>query len=55
LVLSPIPFEVENAIAKLTNYKSPSCDKIPTGLLQAVEILRSEGHQIFNSVCNKEE
>jgi hypothetical protein len=42
------PFEVENAIAKLENYKSPGSDHILVEMIQANgEILRSE---ILNSL-----
>jgi hypothetical protein len=35
LVLEPSPFEVEIAIAKLKEYKSPGSDQIPAELIQA--------------------
>jgi hypothetical protein len=35
LVLEHSPFEVEIAIAKLKNYKSPGNDQIPAELMQA--------------------
>ncbi|PNF32825.1 hypothetical protein B7P43_G04341 [Cryptotermes secundus] len=35
LIPDPTPFEVESAIAKLKQYKSPGCDQIPAELIQA--------------------
>jgi hypothetical protein len=48
--------EVEIAIAKLKNYKSPGSDQIPAELIQAGgEILLSAIQKLINSVWNKEE
>jgi hypothetical protein len=52
----PSLLEVEIAIAKLQNYKSPGSDQIPAELIQAGgEILLSAIHKLNNSVWNKEE
>jgi hypothetical protein len=48
LVSGPSRLEVEIAIAKLKNYKSPGSDPIPAELIQA-------GGKILLSVWNKEE
>jgi hypothetical protein len=46
LLPDPSPFEVEIAIAKLKNYKSPGSDQIPAELIQVRgEILRSKIHK----------
>jgi hypothetical protein len=51
LVLGPSRLEVEIAIAKLKNYKSPGSDQIPAKLIQAGgEILLSAIHKLINSV-----
>jgi hypothetical protein len=56
LVPGPSRLEVEIAIAKLKEYKSPSSDQILTELIQAGgEILLSANHKLINSVWNKEE
>jgi hypothetical protein len=55
IVPDPSPFEVEIAIRKLVRNKSPSSNQIPAELIQAGgETLRSEIHQLINSICNKE-
>jgi hypothetical protein len=56
LVHGPSRLEVEVAIAKLKNYKSPGSDQILAELIQAEdEILLSAIHKLINSVWNKEE
>jgi hypothetical protein len=56
LVPDPSRFEVETAIAKLKNYKSPGSDQIPAELIQAGgEILLSAIHKLINSVWIKKE
>jgi hypothetical protein len=53
LVPCPSRLEVEIAIAKLKNYKSPGSDQIPTELIQAGgEILLPAIHKLINSVWN---
>jgi hypothetical protein len=53
LIPSPSRLEVEIAIAKLKNYKSPGSDQIPAELIQAGgEILLSAIHKLINSVWN---
>jgi hypothetical protein len=48
--------DIEIAIAKLTNNKSPGSDQIPAELIQAGgEILLYAIHKLINSVWNKEE
>jgi hypothetical protein len=48
--------EVEIAIAKLKNYKSPGSDQIPAELIQAGgEILLTKIQKVINSVWNKED
>jgi hypothetical protein len=48
--------EAEIAIAKITKYKSPGSDQIPTVLIQAGgETLWSEIHKIVHYIRNKEE
>jgi hypothetical protein len=55
LVRGPSRLEVENAIAKLKNYKSPGCDQIPAELIRAGgEKLLSAIHKLVNSVWNNE-
>jgi hypothetical protein len=50
------PFDVEIVIEKLRRYKSPGSDEIPAELIQAGgEILRSETHELIDSISNKEE
>jgi hypothetical protein len=56
LVPGPRRLEVEFAIAKFKNYKSPGSVQIPAELIQAGgEILLCAIHKLINSVCNKEE
>jgi hypothetical protein len=48
--------DVEIAIAKLKNYKSPGNDRILAELIQAGgETLLSAIHKLINSIWNKEE
>jgi hypothetical protein len=55
-VPGPSRLEVEIAIAKLTNYKSPGSDQIPAELIQAGgKILLSAIHKLINFIWNKEE
>jgi hypothetical protein len=57
-LLEPGPslLEVEIAVAKLKQYKSPGSDEILVELIQAGgEILLSVIHKLINSVWNKEE
>jgi hypothetical protein len=56
LVPEPSAFEVELAIEKLKNHKSPSNDQIPAELIKAVgRTIRCDIHKLINSVWNKEE
>jgi hypothetical protein len=56
LVPGPSHLEVEIAIAKLKEYKSPDSVQIPAELIQAGgEILVSVIHKFINSILNKEE
>jgi hypothetical protein len=56
LVPGPSRLEVEIAIAKMKEYKSPGNDQILTELIQAGgETLLSEIHKFIYSVWNKEE
>jgi hypothetical protein len=56
LVPGPSRLEVETAIAKLNNYKSPGSYEIAAELIQAGgKILLSEIHKLINSVWNKGE
>ena len=56
LVPEPSAFEVELAIEKLKNYKSPSIDQIPEELIKAGDrTIRCEIHKLIISVWNKEE
>jgi hypothetical protein len=56
LVPDSSPFEVEIVIPNLKIYKSPGGDQIPPELVQAGgEILRSEIHNLINSISSKEE
>jgi hypothetical protein len=56
LVPGPSHLEVEIAIAKLKEYKSPGSDQIPAELIRAGgEMLLSLIHNIINSILNKEE
>jgi hypothetical protein len=55
LVLYPILFEVEIAIAQFKRYKSSVSDQILAELIQAGgEIVHSKTHKPINSICNKE-
>jgi hypothetical protein len=52
----PSASEVEVAIGKLKNYKSPGVDQIPAELIQAGgETLRSEIHKLIRLIWNKDE
>jgi hypothetical protein len=56
LVPGPSCLEVEIAISKLKEYKSPGSDYIPAELIQAGdEMLLSVFHKLINCVWNKEE
>ena len=56
LVPEPSAFEVELAIEKLKNYKSPSIDQIPEELIKAGDrTIRCEIHKLIISIWNKEE
>jgi hypothetical protein len=56
LVLCPSYLEVDIAIPKLKNYKSPGSDNIMAELFQARnETLLSVIHKLITSICNKEE
>jgi hypothetical protein len=56
LVPKPNFVEVEIAIGKLKNYKSPGTDQIPTELIKAGgEILYSGIHRLICFLWNKEE
>jgi hypothetical protein len=56
LVPGPSRLEVEIAIAKLENYKSPGSDQIPAELIQAGgEMLLSAINKLIHSVWNEEE
>jgi hypothetical protein len=56
LVPEPSLVEVEIAIGKLKNYKSPGTDQILTELIKAGgEMLCSEIHKLICSIWNKEE
>jgi hypothetical protein len=56
LVPGPSRLEVEIAIAKLKDCKSPGSDQIPAELIQAGgEMLLSAIHKLINSIRNKEE
>jgi hypothetical protein len=51
----PLVPEVEIVIAKLKKHKSPGCDKIPAGLIQAGgEILHFKIHKLINPIWNME-
>ena len=55
-MLEPSAFEVELAIEKLKNHKSPGIDQIPAELIKAVgRIIRSEIRILIISTWNKEE
>jgi hypothetical protein len=56
VVLVPSPSEVEIAIAKFKNYKSPGSDQIPAEVMQAGgETIKSEINKLINSIWSKEE
>ena len=56
LVSETIVFEVELAIQKLKNHKSPGIDQIPTELIKAGRMtIRCEIHKLIISIWNKEE
>jgi hypothetical protein len=56
LLPKPNASEVEVAIGRIKNYKSPCIDQISTILIQAGgETLRSEIHKLIKLVWNKEE
>jgi hypothetical protein len=56
LVPEPSLFEVEIAIAKFKNYKSPGSDQIQAELIQAGgETRRSDIHKLINPIWSKEE
>jgi hypothetical protein len=53
-VPGPSRLEIEIAIAKLKNYKSPGSDQIPAEQIQAGgEMLLSAIHKLNNSIWNK--
>ena len=55
LVLEPSVFEVELAIEKLKNYKSPGIGQIPAELIKAVDsAIRSKIYKLIISIWNKE-
>ena len=52
----PSAFEVELAIEKQKNYKSPGIDQIPAELIKAGgRTIRREIHKLVISIWNKEE
>ena len=56
LVPEPSAFEVELAIEKLKNHKSPGSDQIPAELIKAGgRTIRYEIHKLIISIWNKEE
>ena len=56
LVPEPSAFEVELAIEKLKNYKSPGTDQIPAELIKAGgRTICCEIHKLIISIWNKEE
>ena len=56
LVPEPSDFEVELAIEKLKNHKSPGIDQIPAELIKAGgRTIRTEIHKLIISIWNKEE
>ena len=56
LVPEPSAFEVELAIEKLKNYRSPGTDQIPAKLIKAGgKTICCEIHKLIISVWNKEE
>ena len=55
-VPEPSAFEVELAIEKLKNHKSPGIDQIPAELIKAGgRTIRDEIHKLIISIWNKEE
>jgi hypothetical protein len=53
---NPLMFEVEIAITKLRNYKSPGNDQVMAELIQrGGKILYSKIHELFHSIWNKNE
>jgi hypothetical protein len=55
-VPEPSASEVEVAVEKLKNYKSPGVDQIPAELIQAGgETLHLEIHKLIKLIWNKEE
>ena len=55
LVPEPSAFDVELAIEKLKNHKSPGIDQIPEELIKAGgRTIRCEIHKLFISIWNKE-
>ena len=56
LVPEPSAFEVELAIEKLKNHKSPGIDQIPAELIKAGgRTIRGEIHKLIISIWNNEE
>ena len=56
LLPEPSAFEVELAIEKLKNHKSPGIDQIPAELIKAgVRTIRFAIHKLIISIWNKEE
>ena len=56
LVPEPSAFEVELAIERLKNHKSPGIDQIPAELIKAAgRTIRRELHKLIISIWNKEE
>ena len=56
LVLEPSAFEVELAIEKPKNYKSPRIDQIPAELIKAGgSTIRCEINKLIAAIWNKEE
>jgi len=57
LVPEPSAFEIEMAIEKLKENKSPGIDQIPAELRQGISIIRYKMHKLVNStsIWNKEE
>jgi len=56
LVPEPSAFEVELAIEKLKNHKSPSIDQIPAEMInEGGRTIRCEIHKLIISIWNKEE
>ena len=56
LVPEPSAFEVDLAIEKLKNHKSPGIDQIPAELINAAgRTICNEIHKLIISIWNKEE